>query len=100
MVSVRKRVCISPSRSCSLNYLGAQRTMNTHPTSLYCINMSARRFEFCKIILICCVVLVAGAGCSSDPQLMATPNMYLNHRRDPFPNVPPELQNNRVEVLY
>ena len=73
--------------------------MNNTLTKLY-MNQSARCFKFGTVVLVCCMSLVAGAGCSSEVQLMATPNMYLNHRRDPFPNVPPELQNNRVEVLY
>ena len=46
------------------------------------------------------VVLIASAGCGGPPQLMATPNLYSKNGIDPFPNVPPELQNNHVEVLY
>src|SRR5688572_22992368 len=41
-----------------------------------------------------------GCGGSDLPELMATPNLYSRHGVDPFPNVPPELRNNRVEVLY
>ena len=40
-------------------------------------------------------------GCASGPpQLMPTPNVYASGERDPFPDVPPELQNNKVDVLY
>ena len=46
------------------------------------------------------VLLIAATGCGGPPQLMATPNLYSKNGVDPFPNVPPELQNNHVEVLY
>ncbi|MCE9620578.1 MAG: alpha/beta hydrolase [Planctomycetes bacterium] len=46
------------------------------------------------------LVLVALAGCSNKIQLMPTPNLYLAGDVDPFPNVPPEFQNNKVDVLY
>jgi esterase/lipase superfamily enzyme len=31
---------------------------------------------------------------------MPTPNVYASGRREPFPDVPPELRNNHAEVLY
>jgi len=31
---------------------------------------------------------------------MPTPNLYAHGGRDPFPDVPAELKNNKVEVLY
>src|SRR4051794_11224763 len=47
------------------------------------------------------LLLFTVAGCSSGPgQLMPTPNVYAWGERDPFPDVPPEFQNNRVDVLY
>ena len=47
------------------------------------------------------VVLLVLAGCGGRPyQLMPTPNIYATGQRDPFPDVPPALQNNRVDVLY
>jgi esterase/lipase superfamily enzyme len=45
-------------------------------------------------------LVFAIGGCSSTPKLMPTPNLYADGLRDPFPDVPPELQNNKVEVLY
>src|SRR5436305_2021892 len=45
--------------------------------------------------------IVMVMGCSSPPQLlMPTPNIYCSGQFDPFENVPTELQNNRVGVLY
>lgn len=41
-----------------------------------------------------------GTGCSSAPQLMPTPNLYAHDHREPFVDVPPDLQNNKVDVLY
>ena len=40
------------------------------------------------------------AGCQSSTPLMPTPNLYAGGNFDPFENVPPELQNNHVDVLY
>jgi hypothetical protein len=34
-------------------------------------------------------------GCDGPPSLMPTPNLYANGLRDPFPDVPPELQTTR-----
>src|SRR5947207_14636595 len=40
-------------------------------------------------------------GCAGGPaQLMPTPNVYASGERDPFPDVPPRFQNNKVDVLY
>jgi Alpha/beta hydrolase of unknown function (DUF900) len=44
--------------------------------------------------------LMIVAGCSSTIELMPTPNLYANCHVDPFPNVPPALQNNHADVLY
>ena len=46
------------------------------------------------------LIVAAMAGCESKFWLMPTPNLYTRGDVDPFPNVPPELQNNHVEVLY
>jgi esterase/lipase superfamily enzyme len=43
--------------------------------------------------------LLTGCG-GGPPQLMPTPNIYASGERDPFPDVPPALRNNRAEVLY
>ena len=40
------------------------------------------------------------AGCQSTTPLMPTPNLYAWGNFNPFENVPPELQNNHVDVLY
>jgi esterase/lipase superfamily enzyme len=53
-----------------------------------------------RISIVLLVIAVAGAGCGGKPQLMPTPNLYARNGVDPFPDVPPALQNNRVEVLY
>ena len=49
---------------------------------------------------VLCLLVAALAGCSSKPQLMPTPNLYASGIKDPFPDVPPDMQNNRIEVLY
>ncbi|HEY7118453.1 MAG TPA: alpha/beta hydrolase [Tepidisphaeraceae bacterium] len=46
------------------------------------------------------LLLVCLGGCSSTPTLMPTPNLYAWSADDPFADVPPELQNNHVDVLY
>jgi len=51
-------------------------------------------------ILLLGFIVALAAGCGGKPQLMATPNLYANCGVDPFPNVSPALQNNKVEVLY
>ena len=48
-------------------------------------------------VLLIVVLLGCGGG---PPQLMQTPNLYARNGVDPFPDVPPALRNNRVEVLY
>jgi esterase/lipase superfamily enzyme len=54
--------------------------------------------------LLFLVVLIAACGgsggCGGPTQLMATPNLYAHGGVPPFADVPPELRNNRVEVLY
>lgn len=47
------------------------------------------------------LLLTAAAGCGSGgTQLMPTPNVYASGERDPFPDVPPALQNNHAQVFY
>lgn len=61
----------------------------------------AKRAAMRRILSIIFIqVLVLSAGCSSKTWLMPTPNLYARGMEDPFPNVPPELQNNHAEVLY
>jgi esterase/lipase superfamily enzyme len=50
--------------------------------------------------LTCALLLAAVSGCSNAVELMPTPNLYANGYVEPFPNVPAEFQNNRVDVLY
>ncbi len=46
-------------------------------------------------------VIVSGAMCAGcHQQLMPTPNLYARSNDNPFVDVPPALQSNRVEVLY
>src|SRR5438552_17089156 len=53
------------------------------------------------VILSALLFLCALTGCAGGPpQLMPTPNVYASGERDPFPDVPPEFQNNKVDVLY
>lgn len=58
--------------------------------------MSLARFTSWVLLL---PIFVTTAGCGGRQQLMPTPNLYTRGT-DPFPDVPPALQNNRVEVLY
>ena len=54
-------------------------------------------------LTVAVILIVIGAtslGCSSKPTLMATPAIYADTGLDPLANVPPELQSNRVPVLY
>src|SRR5947209_3729231 len=53
-----------------------------------------------SLSVLCVLLLMAGAGCGGAPQLMPTPNLYIGSQADPFAEVPPELQNNKVDVLY
>jgi esterase/lipase superfamily enzyme len=46
------------------------------------------------------VLLSLLAGCHGTENLMPTPNLYADGSKDPFPDVRPELQSNKVEVLY
>lgn len=52
------------------------------------------------LMVLLAVVAIGGAGCSKTPQLMPTPHLYARGDVNPFADVPPALQNNRVEVLY
>ena len=47
------------------------------------------------------ILLISVGGCGGGPpELMPTPNVYATGQRDLFTNVPPELQNNKVQVIY
>src|SRR3954453_18467774 len=48
--------------------------------------------------LVSLVVLLA--GCGGPLPLMPTPNIYARGYAEPFENVPPELQSNKVDGLY
>jgi esterase/lipase superfamily enzyme len=50
--------------------------------------------------LIVATMLLASTGCESTTKLMPTPTLYARGDVDPFPDVPPAFQNNKVEVLY
>lgn len=52
------------------------------------------------VVVLCAALLPACGGCSKTPSLMPTPNVYAQGLINPFQDVPPALQNNRVEVLY
>ena len=71
--------------------LDARRRKDAQPT---------RRCNRISILILGCIVALA-AGCGGGPPpLMPTPNLYAKNGVDPFPDVPPALQNNKVEVLY
>src|SRR3954467_9402436 len=61
--------------------------------------MSMLASNRCATLLLGCIVALA-VGCGGTTQLMPTPNLYAKDGRDPFPDVPAELKNNKVEVLY
>jgi esterase/lipase superfamily enzyme len=52
------------------------------------------------LFLAIAATLLVHGGCSSTVPLMPTPNIYAYGLRDPFPDVPTEFQNNKVDVLY
>lgn len=52
------------------------------------------------LFALAALALLAAGGCSSRVTLMPTPNLYAWGKFDPFEDVPPTLQNNRVEVMY
>lgn len=54
---------------------------------------------FKTLTLVFIAALVLG-GCSGKEEMMPTPNVYAKGYRKLFTDVPPELQNNKVEVLY
>jgi len=56
-------------------------------------------FNRYPILFLGCIVAFS-VGCGGKPQLMPTPNLYAKDGRDPFPDVPAELRNNKVDVLY
>jgi len=45
-------------------------------------------------------VLVFGTVACAGPQLVPTPNLYLDSEVNPYADVPDEFRNNRVDVLY
>ena len=51
-------------------------------------------------VLAAAAACLAAGGCADRMYLMPTPNIYLDPRWDPFKEVRPELQTDRVEVLY
>ena len=53
------------------------------------------------VALTVCLILVlpAAIGCNNRP-LMPTPNLYLGQEENPFADVPPERQNNKVDILF
>src|SRR5262245_8668389 len=59
-----------------------------------------RMRQISVIVLFCLCVCSLGIGCSSATSLMATPHLYTRGDYDPFPDVPPALQNNHAEVIY
>jgi esterase/lipase superfamily enzyme len=50
-----------------------------------------------RIVLL--VVLTTATGCAG-PALVPTPNVYRDSDLDPFGNVPPVFQTNKVDILY
>src|SRR3954465_8153802 len=58
---------------------------------------SGTRFR-CALMLA--LVSATLGGCSSTPKLMPTPNLYTQGAVNPFAEVPPALQSNKVDVLY
>ena len=46
------------------------------------------------------VVLASGAVACAGPQLISTPNLYLDSEVNPYVDVPSEYRNNHVDVLY
>jgi esterase/lipase superfamily enzyme len=59
--------------------------------------MTMCRFRLSSVLL---VVLAAAGGCSSKPQLVPTPNVYLDGALEPFAEAPPDFQTNTVDMLY
>jgi esterase/lipase superfamily enzyme len=57
-----------------------------------------KRFVSWPVITIALALVVV--GCSGKEEMMPTPNLYSMGLREPFTDVPPELQNNKVEVIY
>jgi esterase/lipase superfamily enzyme len=51
-----------------------------------------------RILLIFCTLIAA--ACNDDPPLMDTPKIYTREGAAPFAQVPPDLQNNKVQVIY
>jgi len=52
--------------------------------------------------LVVFILFISGlaTGCSSKPRLMPTPTVYTEPAWNPFADVPPALQGNKVDVMY
>ena len=61
-----------------------------------------RRNDFKPIVvgLFYCITLLYLSGCTSNPTLMPTPNLYADQIVNPFDDVDPVYRSNKVEVLY
>src|SRR5688572_28480631 len=59
-----------------------------------------KRMTDIRVVLVLVLITLGGTGCGGKPQLMPTPNLYAKNGVDPFPDVPPALRNNHVDVLY
>ena len=55
--------------------------------------------DWVLFFLVFCLLLTL-AGCGSKTYLMPTPNVYTHPDLNPFADVPPVLQSNKVSVLY
>ncbi len=62
--------------------------------------MSLPVFKLRLMMLLSAALGAALCGCSSAPELMPTPNLYVLGDVDPFLEVAPELRSNKVDVLY
>src|SRR3954465_6624661 len=51
-------------------------------------------------LLLLPLLLALASGCGGPLGLMPTPNIYARGYADPLENVPPQLQTNKVDVLY
>src|SRR3954447_20416732 len=54
------------------------------------------------VVAVACIAFIAcaAAGCGGPPTLMPTPSIYTRGDIKPLDDVPPSLQNNKVDVLY
>src|SRR5687767_14055950 len=68
-------------------------TMNGRST------LSAPAIRSAQLWILVVGFAIALGGCGGR-QLMPTPSLYVHRDIDPFPDVPVELRNNHVDVLY